>query len=129
MIDNALYLMIVTVLSITLGAVSNGVIFTSTDSIGGAQGSSDTGSDMSSVDNNNADEEPPTIETAVEPELETEEGFACISEDVKCNPNIDPRFGEKPKPVPPEPLPYCDTAAGKAATSCHDRYDYGIIHC
>lgn len=97
---------------------------------GGSEGSGDTGDGNSNGNGNNETPEPepePEPEPIVpEPERQiplADQPVHCTPEDPDCNGEIDPGFI-----VPePEPLPYCDTPEGEAATSCHDRYDFDEV--
>lgn len=92
-------------------------------------------------DNNNDDgaaSEPELVECQDGSLMETQELCDQSAAFVQCSdgsyaatvaecPIPDPAFapGFYAEPVPQEEqLPYCDTDEGKAASSCHDRYDY-----
>ena len=56
------------------------------------------------------------------------------SEPAVLQPTVEPIAPVIPEPIKEKkPLPYCDTPAGKAAPSCHDRYDFddktGLYPC
>jgi hypothetical protein len=116
------YLMIIVVLNMIAGTLSNGILFASTDVTG------DTGGGQ-------VDEPQPQQQPEPEPEPES---VVPESEPESVVPEPEPESVlPEPEPVLPEEeeaaLPYCDTPEGEAAPGCHDRYDYdeltGLYPC
>jgi hypothetical protein len=149
--------MIATVLSITLGAAGNGVVFASATSDEGG----DTGDDSNSDDQDTEPEpeaesesEPSEPVAPEPPEARVTEPFSPAvpaepppaaeqePEPLPCIPDKDPGCTSEPKipcvdfdhpgcpepePEKKKPLPYCDKVGDDYTGSCHDRYDYDEV--